>query len=312
MSAKTIAMIFPGQGSQAAGMGKALAEAHPCAKAIFDEADAVLGRPLSTLCFEGPDDELKKTLNTQPALYVTSAAALAVLRQEGVEPSIVAGHSLGEYSALYAAGVLDFATGLKLVAARGQAMWDAGNARPGAMAALLSLDGAKVKEICNEASNEGCCVAANWNSPEQIVVSGDPAAVEKAVELAKAAGSRRSVMLPVSGAFHSPLVEPAVEVMKPELDAATFAAPQCKFVANVSAKLTNDPAAIRQGLADQIVSCVLWYDSIQTILGEKPDVFVEAGSGKVLSGLMRRIDRSVKALPFGEPAQLDAIKEALA
>lgn len=190
-------------------------------------------------------------------------------------------------------------------------MFDAGQARPGAMAAILSLDGEKVTAICEEASAKGCVVPANWNTAEQIVVSGDPAAVEEAVRLAQEAGSKRSVMLPVSGAFHSPLVQPAVEVMQAALAAATIRDPQCQFVANVSAALVSDAATVQQGLADQIVSCVRWADSIATIAGEGADVFIEVGSGKVLSGMMRRIDRDLKTVPFGAPDQLDAVKAAL-
>lgn len=304
-------MIFPGQGSQAVGMGKALAEASPAAKAIFEQADQVLGRPLSQLCFEGPEEDLKLTVNTQPALYVTSAAALAVLREAGIEPSVVAGHSLGEYSALYAAGVFDFATGLKLVQARGKAMYEAGLARPGTMAAILNLEGDVVNEICQKASAKGCVVPANWNSPGQIVISGDPDAVAEAVRLAQEAGSRRSVMLPVSGAFHSPLVQPAVEVMKGELAAAAMQAPQCKFVANVSAALVDDVEAIRQGLADQIVSCVRWSESVETMAGAGANLFIEVGSGKVLSGLLKRINKELQGVTFGAPEDLDTVKAAL-
>lgn len=311
MSAKTIAMIFPGQGSQAVGMGQALAEAHAGARELFEQADAILGRPLSKLCFEGPEEDLKQTVNTQPALYVTSAAALAVLRGEGLEPAIVAGHSLGEYSALYAAGVFDFETGLKLVQARGQAMFEAGQARPGTMAALLNLDGDQVEAICRQAAEKGIVVPANWNSSAQIVVSGEPAAVEEAVRLAQEAGSKRSVMLPVSGAFHSPLVQPAVDVMKGELAKATMQAPACKFVANVSAALVEDPEAIRQGLADQIVSCVRWADSVETMKGAGADTFIEVGSGKVLTGLLRRIDKELKGANFGAPGDLDGVKALL-
>lgn len=312
MSAKTIAMIFPGQGSQAVGMGKELAAQYPAAREIFEQADAILGRPLSQLCFEGPEEDLKLTINTQPALYVSSAAALAVLRGEGIEPAITAGHSLGEYSALYAAGVFDFATGLKLVQARGQAMFDAGKARPGTMAALLNLDGDQVKTICEKASAKGCVVPANWNSAGQIVVSGDPAAVEEAVRLAVEAGSRRSVMLPVSGAFHSPLVQPAVDVMKVELAKASLVAPRCKFVANVSAKEVTEVEQIRQGLADQIVSCVLWADSVAAMAAAGAELFVEVGSGKVLTGLLKRIDKELKGVTFGAPADLEGVRAALA
>jgi [acyl-carrier-protein] S-malonyltransferase len=209
MNPETVALIFPGQGSQHAGMGKALAEAFSRAREVFEEADDVLGRSISRLCFEGPEEELQKTENTQPALYVTSAAALAVLRDEGLEGGMAAGHSLGEYTALHAAGALDFATGLRLVAVRGRAMAEAGRTRPGTMAAVLGLDDAKVEGVCREASGEdrGVVVAANLNSPGQIVLSGDEAAVDRALELASAAGAKRGIKLKVGGAFHSPLME---------------------------------------------------------------------------------------------------------
>jgi [acyl-carrier-protein] S-malonyltransferase len=311
MTAKTIAMIFPGQGSQAVGMGLALAQNHPGAREIFDQADAILGRPLSNLCFEGPEDELKLTVNTQPALYVTSAAALAVLRAEGIEPAVAAGHSLGEYSALYAAGVFDFATGLRLVQARGRAMHEAGQARPGAMAAILNLEADQVHEICRRAADKGVVVPANWNSPRQIVVSGEPDAVAEAVRLAQEAGSRRSLMLPVSGAFHSPLVQPAVEVMRAELARADLRSPRCRFVANVTGRPTDDVEQIRQGLADQIVSCVLWTDSVASMTAEGADLFIEVGSGKILTGLLRRIDKALAAIPFGVPDDLETVRSAL-
>ena len=312
MGMKTIAMIFPGQGSQAVGMGQELAEKWPAAREVFERADALLGRPLSRLCFEGPEEQLKQTANTQPALYVTSAAALAVLHGEGIEANVVAGHSLGEYSALLEARVFDFETGLKLVQTRGEAFQEAGRARPGTMAALLQLDGDAVNQICAQASSRGTVVPANWNSPEQIVISGEPAAVEEAVRLAREAGSRRSVMLPVSGAFHSPLVASAVEPMTKTLAGARFNPPDCQFVANVSGELVGDEERIREGLADQIVSCVRWADSIRTMAGEGADVFIEVGSGKVLTGLLRRIDKDLTGVPFGKPDDLEAVKAALA
>ena len=308
MQEKTIAMIFPGQGSQAVGMGKALYDARPEAREIFDRADAILGRSISKLCFEGPEEDLKLTVNTQPALYTSSAAALAVLEAEGIRPAITAGHSLGEYTA----GTLDFETGLQLVEKRGLAMYEAGLARPGTMAALLSLDGDTVQDICQQASAKGIVVPANWNSSAQIVVSGDPDAVAEAVRLAQEAGSKRSVMLPVSGAFHSPLVEPARAVMAEVLAKAVMKAPHCRFVANVSAEVISEADTIRQGLIDQVVSCVRWADSVETMVKSGADLFIEVGSGKVLTGLLKRIDKSLKGVSFGAPEDLDAVKAALA
>lgn len=293
-------------------MGKALYDERSEAREIFEQADEILGRKLSTLCFEGPEEDLKLTMNTQPALYVSSAAALAVLEAEGIKPSITAGHSLGEYTALYAAGTLDFETGLQLVEQRGKAMYEAGLARPGTMAALLNLDGETVTDICKKASAKGIVVPANWNSAAQIVVSGEPEAVAEAVRLAQEAGSKRSVMLPVSGAFHSPLVEPARVVMAAVLKKAVMQAPHCRFVANVSAEVVSEADTIRQGLIDQVISCVRWADSVQTMVNSGADQFIEVGSGKVLTGLLRRIDKSLKGVVFGAPADLENVKAALA
>ena len=312
MSPQTIAMMFPGQGSQAVGMGRALAEARPEAREIFERADAALDRPISQMCFEGPEDTLKQTVHTQPALYTVSAAAMAVLRAEGIEPAVVAGHSLGEYSALHAAGVFEFEAGLKLVAARGQAMFEAGQERPGTMAALIGLEDDAVADICKAASAKGIVVAANWNCPGQVVISGEVAGIEEAVRLAQEAGSKRSVMLPVSGAFHSPLVRSALDVMQPLLAEVEMNAPRCAFVANVSAERVDDVEAIRQGLADQIVSSVWWAKSVATMTTLGAEAFIEVGSGKVLSGMLRRIDKTKKGVPFGAPDALDAVRAAIA
>lgn len=309
MTTETTALLFPGQGSQQAGMGKALAEHSAQARKIFEEADEVLGRPLSRLCFEGPEEELQRTENTQPALYVTSAAALAALRAEGFDGGAAAGHSLGEYTALYAAGALDFATGLRLVQARGRAMEEAGKKRAGTMAAVLGLDDAKVEEVCKEASgDDGVVVAANLNSPGQVVISGDETALDRALEQAKAAGAKRAMKLKVGGAFHSPLMEPAVELMKPELEAAEIAAPKLKFVANVSADFVSDPEAIRESLLRQITSCVRWSPSVERLRDAGFNRFIEVGSGKVLTGLLRRIDKSLKGATFATAEDRDAVK----
>ena len=312
MPIKTIAMIFPGQGSQAVGMGRLLAMQYPLARSVFAEADEILGFALSKLCWEGPEEELKQTVNTQPALFTASCAALAVLRAEGIKPAIVAGHSLGEYSALHAAGVLNFETGLRLVRLRGEAMQAAGIARPGTMAALLSLEADQVREICEKASAKGVVVPANWNSPGQVVISGEHAAVAEAVRLAQEAGSRRSVTLPVSGAFHSPLVEAAVEMLREDLAAADFYTPECHFVANVSAKIESGVEDIRNLLAKQIVSSVRWTESIETMIAAGATTFIEVGSGKVLTGLLKRINRDAKGVHFGEPGDLEGVKKALA
>lgn len=308
MKPDSIALIFPGQGSQQAGMGKALAEAYAPARAIFEEADAVLGRPLSRLCFEGPEDELQRTENTQPALYTTSAAALAALRAEGFDGGVAAGHSLGEYTALYAAGALDFATGLRLVQARGRAMEEAGRRRPGTMAAVLGLDDAKVDPVCREASGDGIVVAANLNSPGQIVLSGDEAALDRALALASAKGAKRGIKLKVGGAFHSPLMEDAVALLRPELERAAIRAPRLRFVANVSADFLAEPEAIRASLLSQITSCVRWSQSVERIRDAGVTDFIEVGAGKVLTGLLRRIDKNLRGYNFGVPEDLGSLQ----
>ncbi|MCB2154603.1 ACP S-malonyltransferase [bacterium] len=305
-----IAYIFPGQGSQAVGMGKDAAEHNADAKQMFAKADEVLGYPLAQMCFEGPEEDLKQTQNTQPALYLSSAATLAVLSAAGIEPMAVAGHSLGEYTALYAAGSFDFETGLKLVRHRGLAFADAGNKRQGAMAAIIGLDGAKVAELCEQASGDhGVSVPANFNDPTQTVISGDPPAVEKACELCKEAGARRALPLPVSGAFHSPLVEPARDAMQEALADVTLAAPKYGFVNNADAKALSDPDAIKDSLIRQVTSSVRWVQCVEQLLALGAEAFVEVGSGKVLAGLVRRINRDI---PVHTTESWDAIEKTIA
>lgn len=309
MTPAPLALIFPGQGSQQAGMGRALADRYPEARRLFEEADAVLGRPLSRLCFEGPEEELQRTVNTQPALYVTGAAALAALRAEGIDGGAAAGHSLGEYTALYAAGALDFATGLRLVQTRGEAMEAAGRQRPGTMAAVLGLDDAKVEAVCRDSSGpDGVVVAANLNSPGQVVLSGDEAALDRACARATTEGAKRALKLKVGGAFHSPLMEPAVELMRPELEAAAIAAPRLRFVANVSADFIQDPEAIRRSLVLQITSCVRWTQSIERLRDAGYTKFIEVGPGKVLTGLLKRIDKTLAGSSFGAPDDLQGVR----
>lgn len=304
------AFFFPGQGSQTIGMGQAFFQETAIGKARFEEADAVLGRPLSKLCFEGPEEELKDTRNTQPALYVCGAIAADLLKEAGVAPDAVAGHSLGEYTALYGAGVLSFADGLKLVAARGRLMAEAAEARPGAMAAVMGLDMDKIRDLCGEIRQEGAgqVDVANDNSPGQTVISGEKAAVEAACEKMKAAGAKRALVLPVSGAFHSPLMEQAREALGAELDKAEWKAPQCIFVPNVTAVPEKDPGAIRQHLMDQLTGAVRWTESVQNLVSGGVTLAVEAGPGKVLAGLVKRIDKSLTVLPGDSP---DAIGQAV-
>ncbi len=293
---KKIAFLFPGQGSQAVGMGKDAAENNATAKELIARADAVLGNSLSGLMFDGPEDQLKQTENTQPALFASSAATLAVLAEAGIAPHAVAGHSLGEYTALYAAGTFDFETGLKLVRTRGLAFAEAGAKRPGAMAAIIGLDGSKVADLCQQASTDGLvAVPANYNDPTQTVISGDPDAVTKACELCKEAGAKRALPLPVSGAFHSPLVAPAADIMRAALAEASLAAPNCHFVNNVGASALTETGAIADSLVAQVTGSVRWVQCVNKLVELGAEAFVEVGSGKVLSGLARRIAKDIPA-----------------
>lgn len=306
---KKLAFLFPGQGSQAPGMGRDAVTIRPASGDLFDEADAVMGFSLRELCFNGTEEALKQTDITQPALYVSSAATLAILTDAGIRPHAVAGHSLGEYTALLAAGVYDFGTGLRLVRQRGQAFADIGRKDAGAMAAVMGLDAARVEAICAEAGAKGIVVPANYNEPSQTVISGDPAAVDAACELAKAAGAKRALRLPVSGAFHSPLMAPAAAVMREALGREDFRRPECLFVNNVDAALLDDPAAIRESLLRQVTGSVRWTQSVERLAGLGIEAFVEVGSGKVLSGLARRI---AKDIPVYTTESADAIKKVLA
>jgi len=308
----SVAFLFPGQGSQSVGMGRALREAEPLARARFEEADSILGRSLSNLCFEGPEDDLKQTENTQPALFVCSAAAADVLRERGVEPTAVAGHSLGEYAALYAAGALDFETGLRLVSARGWAMAEAGRSSPGAMAAVVGLTIEQVESVCKKAALEGGVAAvANDNSPGQTVISGSRETVDRACVLARETGAKRAVPLPVSGAFHSPLVEPARRVMEEELSRVEIRPPRCAFIPNVTARPEDDPATIRDLLVDQITSRVRWVESVRALAALGVATALEVGPGKVLAGLVRRIDGSLQVHPAGAPDEMTSALETI-
>lgn len=300
-----MAFLFPGQGSQFVGMGKSLCEGDERAHARFDEADSVLGRPISGICFEGPDEALKNTENLQPALFVVAVAACDALRARGVEPACAAGHSLGEYAALYAAGVVDFETGLRLVAARGRAM---AQADEGAMAAIIGMDMQPLEALCAEASAEGePVVVANDNSPGQIVISGAEAAVARACKAAEARGAKRVVPLPVSGAFHSPLMAPAASTMAAELERADLSAPTCPFFPNVTAHEERDPEAIRRCLVEQITGRVRWVETVRAIVTGGAGEALEVGPGKVLAGLARRIDRSLKVRAAGELEEIETI-----
>lgn len=310
----TIAFVFPGQGAQAIGMGQALAAAYPAAKAVFDEVDDALGENLSGLIWEGDIEALTLTQNAQPALMATSMAAMRALEAEGVllsQAAYVAGHSLGEYSALAAAGAISIADTARLLRTRGQAMQNAVPVGVGAMAALLGLDFATVKEVAAEAAAEGEVVqAANDNDPTQVVVSGHKAAVERAAEIAKGRGAKRAVMLPVSAPFHCALMQPAADVMAEALAAVEIKSPAVPLIANVRADEVTDPALIRQLLVEQVTGSVRWRESVQAMASKGVTEFWEIGAGKALSGMIRKIDRSLSSRQFGTPDDVAGVKEA--
>jgi [acyl-carrier-protein] S-malonyltransferase len=305
------AFLFPGQGSQFAGMGQGLAEQFPIARQTFEEADAALNFSLSELCFKGPEEELKKTANTQPAILATSIAAFRVLSELGHRPSVVAGHSLGEYSALVANGCLNFSDALRLVRARGQFMQDAVPAGVGAMAAFLRLPEDKLDQILREAAQNEVVTAANFNSPDQVVIAGHAPAVERAMELAKAAGAKRAILLPVSAPFHCPLMKPAQEKLRPALEAVTFHTFGIPFVNNWQARLIEDPSDARKGLFEQIPNPVRWTESVRELGKRGVKRFVEVGPGAVLIGLCRSIDPTIRGVKFGEPADVENVKTHL-
>jgi [acyl-carrier-protein] S-malonyltransferase len=312
----TIAFTFPGQGSQAVGMGKALAEAFPEARAVFAEVDEALGEPLSKIMFEGPLDTLTLTENAQPALMAVSLAALRVLEARGVRLggniAYVAGHSLGEYSALAAAGSFTVTDAARLLRTRGRAMQQAVPVGEGAMAALIGLDYEAAKSIAEEAAEGEVCATANDNAPGQVVVSGAKAAVERAVEIAKGKGAKRAILLPVSAPFHCALMAPAAKVMAEALAAVAIRAPAVPLVANVTARPESDPVAIRANLVDQVTGMVRWRESISWLAGNGVTLFAEVGAGKVLSGLARRIADGAESISVGTPADIDAAVARLA
>jgi [acyl-carrier-protein] S-malonyltransferase len=285
-------------------MGKSLAEAFPAALRVFQEADETLGFPLSKLCFEGPEEDLKLTQNTQPALLTVSTAAFAVLGEKGLAPDFVAGHSLGEYSALVAAGSLRFADALRLVRNRGRYMQEAVPVGVGAMAALLKLPEGQLGQVLAQAAQGEVVTAANLNSPDQMVIAGHAGAVSRAIELAKAAGAKRGILLPVSAPFHCPLMKPAQERLRVDLDATTFEDLRCPLVNNWQAREIRTGAEARQGLYEQVPNPVRWVETIRLLLARGVDRFIEVGAGGVLTGLLRNIEPSAKGLKFGEAADL--------
>ncbi|HZQ18650.1 MAG TPA: ACP S-malonyltransferase [Terriglobales bacterium] len=300
----SIASLFPGQGSQAVGMGKDLADKFPIARQTFEEADEALGKKLSQLCYEGPEDQLRLTENTQPAILTVSVAAWRVLKEKGLQPAFAAGHSLGEYSAHVAAGTIPFGDAVRTVRNRGKYMQEAVPVGTGAMAAILGMNAEEVSVICGKAAQGEVCEPANMNSPEQIVISGHAAAVERAVKLAQERGAKRAVMLPVSAPFHCSLMKPAQEWLAADLMSLTFSQPKFSVVCNVHATPIEDAESAREALIRQVTGSVKWSDSMQWLVGRGVQTFVEVGPGKVLCGLMRQIDRSKKCVNVEDEASL--------
>ena len=307
-----VAFVFPGQASQYPGMGKELAEKYPAAKAVFSEADRTLGFSISKMCFEGTEEDLKLTANTQPAILTCSVAVVSVLAEKGLTPDFVAGHSLGEYSALVAAGALKFADAVQLVRKRGTYMQDAVPAGVGAMAAIMGLSPAVVADACKRAAKGEICSAANLNSPEQTVISGHAGAVKRAVEIASQLGAKRAVILSVSAPFHSALMAPAQEKLEKDLKQTEFAALRVPLVSNVDADTIETADESREALIRQVIMPVSWEESVRLLIDEGVNTFVEVGPGRVLSGLLRQIERSVATLNVEDEKSLAATVEKIA
>jgi len=307
-----LAFLFPGQASQYPGMGKDLAENFPESRAVFEEADAALGFPISKMCFEGPEDELKLTENQQPSILTVSVAAYRALEKRGIAPDFVAGHSLGEYSALVAAGALEFSTAVKLVRQRGRYMQEAVPAGEGAMAAILGLSPTDVAEVCKKAAEGEIVSPAGLNSPEQTVISGSATAVKRAVETASQAGAKRAVILAVSAPFHCALLMPAQQRLEPDLRAAKFSELRFPLITNVDAEDITSGDEAREALIRQVTMPVRWLESVREMIDLGVNIFVEVGPGKVLSGMMRQIDRSVRVLNVEDAASLKSTIDKIA
>lgn len=307
-----LAFLFPGQASQYCGMGRDLAANFPESKAVFDAADSALGFSVSQICFEGSEDALKLTENTQPAILTVSTAAYRALEKQGIVPDFVAGHSLGEYSALVAAGGLDFSAAVKLVRGRGKYMQEAVPSGQGAMAAILGLSPTEVADICKKAAENEIVSPANLNSPEQTVISGSAAAVKRAVEIASQSGAKRAVILPVSAPFHCALMTPAQQRLEADLRATQFSALKIPLISNVDAQAISTGEEARDALIRQVTAPVRWLDSVREMIESGVTVFVEVGPGKVLTGLLRQIDRSVRVFNVEDSATLQSTMEKLA
>src|SRR5437660_5149657 len=307
-----VAFVFPGQASQYPGMGKELAEKYPAARAVFDEADQTLGFSISKMCFEGSEEDLKLTANTQPAILTCCIAVFSVLAEKGLAPDFVAGHSLGEYSALVAAGALKFADAVQLVRKRGSYMQDAVPAGVGAMAAIMGLSPAVVADACKRAAKGEICSAANLNSPEQTVISGHASAVKRAVEIASQSGAKRAVILAVSAPFHCALMMPAQERLEKDLRNTQLSSLQMPLVTNVDADTITTGDEAREALIRQVTMAVRWEESMRLLIEEGVDTFVEVGPGRVLVGLLRQIERSVSALNVEDEKSLSTTMDKIA
>lgn len=306
-----LAFLFPGQGSQYPGMGKDLAANFPESRVVFEEADAALGFPLSKMCFEGTEEELKLTENTQPAILTASVATYRALAARGVQPDFAAGHSLGEYSALVAAGALEFSVAVNLVRQRGRYMQEAVPAGEGAMAAILGMSPSDVADVCKKAADGEVVSPANLNSPEQTVIAGSAAAVKRAVETASQAGAKRAVVLAVSAPFHCAMLAPAQQRLEPELRAAPFGPLKFPVITNVDAEAIILGDEARESLIRQVTMPVRWLESVREMIELGVNIFVEVGPGKVLTGLMRQIDRSVRVLNVEDAATLQSTIEKI-